>query len=339
MTTLSIIFRSTLSFTLLGLLFSATVPSVALAQATSSAGIAKEAMWFSKDPFFAGDKITLYVPVYNSSTNRLEGIVAFFDNGIAIGRENLKVDANGGFQAVGVTWTATAGNHRFTAKIEGGHFADDAAATVPSSTAAPEAKRFADNDTDKDGVGDKTDADDDNDGLTDAEEKRAGTDPLKSDSDGDGIPDKTDPRPLVRDTTAVSGAASGAAGTISQKIPEVARETASRIASSSMPILGQVEDWRVERSVSADDAIIKATDKVAATTTGRADKVTPAEVGWDVFRSGIAGGDVVKSPWDYVKLFALLLWKLLVAHPIVFYVVLGIILLRIIFTLWGFIFR
>ena len=45
-------------------------------------------------------------------------------------------------------------------------------------------------DTDNDSQGDLCDADDDNDGLTDAEESDIGTDPLKRDSDGDGWSDK-----------------------------------------------------------------------------------------------------------------------------------------------------
>ncbi|MBW2497383.1 MAG: hypothetical protein JRF61_08945 [Deltaproteobacteria bacterium] len=44
-------------------------------------------------------------------------------------------------------------------------------------------------DTDGDGIGNSVDLDDDNDGLSDAEEQLAGTDPLSLDSDGDGLLD------------------------------------------------------------------------------------------------------------------------------------------------------
>ena len=44
-------------------------------------------------------------------------------------------------------------------------------------------------DTDSDGIGDNADIDDDNDGLSDADEITTGTDPLKADTDGDGIND------------------------------------------------------------------------------------------------------------------------------------------------------
>ncbi len=59
-------------------------------------------------------------------------------------------------------------------------------------------------DTDHDGIGDNEDTDDDNDGLTDAEEKKIGTDPDNPDTDGDGIPDgvevKNGTDPLNPDT-------------------------------------------------------------------------------------------------------------------------------------------
>lgn len=52
--------------------------------------------------------------------------------------------------------------------------------------------------TDGDAAGDVCDTDDDNDGLTDAEETALGTKSLASDSDGDGIADKADNCKLVK---------------------------------------------------------------------------------------------------------------------------------------------
>jgi hypothetical protein len=50
-------------------------------------------------------------------------------------------------------------------------------------------------DTDRDGVANNTDIDDDNDGVSDLDEIKNGTDPLKKDTDGDGVDDKQDKFP------------------------------------------------------------------------------------------------------------------------------------------------
>lgn len=51
-------------------------------------------------------------------------------------------------------------------------------------------------DTDNDGTPDATDTDDDGDGVLDADETAAGTNPLKADTDGDTVNDKDDAFPL-----------------------------------------------------------------------------------------------------------------------------------------------
>jgi hypothetical protein len=59
-------------------------------------------------------------------------------------------------------------------------------------------------DTDGDGIGNNADPDDDNDGLSDAEEQLAGTDPLNSDTDADGAGDSSDAFPNDSTETADS---------------------------------------------------------------------------------------------------------------------------------------
>ena len=68
-------------------------------------------------------------------------------------------------------------------------------------------------DSDKDGIGDNADLDDDNDGISDVEEKRLHTDPYKADTDGDGLSDseelKLGTNPINPDTDG-DGVADGA---------------------------------------------------------------------------------------------------------------------------------
>jgi hypothetical protein len=71
-------------------------------------------------------------------------------------------------------------------------------------------------DTDADGQGDACDPDDDNDGLSDADEAAAGTDPLDPDTDDDGVQDGADAFPLsnLSPTCTIRGCDSGVANRI-----------------------------------------------------------------------------------------------------------------------------
>jgi hypothetical protein len=69
----------------------------------------------------------------------------------------------------------------------------------------PTAANGGQTDTDGDGQGDACDADDDGDGLPDATETAAGSDPLRGDSDGDGVPDGSDPCLLLAGPTGCPG--------------------------------------------------------------------------------------------------------------------------------------
>jgi hypothetical protein len=63
-------------------------------------------------------------------------------------------------------------------------------------------------DNDKDGSGDVCDADDDNDGLSDIDEAKKGTDPKNPDTDQDGVKDGADAMPLNQDESVASSAQS-----------------------------------------------------------------------------------------------------------------------------------
>lgn len=74
-------------------------------------------IWYSKDPFFAGDKIRVYTVIFNGSDSDLEGQVEFYDNNVSIGKTDFSLAGGGRIRDIWINWTATNGNHTISAKI------------------------------------------------------------------------------------------------------------------------------------------------------------------------------------------------------------------------------
>lgn len=157
-----------------------------------NAGFVPSNIWYSKDPFFAGDNIRVYTVIFNGSSYDLTGAVEFLDNDVIIGRDDFTVTKGGSVRDVWVAWKATEGKHVITARtagvtaLEGGK----KISITLGNTEAGKSERIVDLDTDGDGTGNSKDLDDDNDDIPDIDEVRRGTDPLKKDTDGNGISDK-----------------------------------------------------------------------------------------------------------------------------------------------------
>lgn len=166
-------------------------PSLSFGQ--SGVGFIQGNIWFSKNPFFAGDSIRIYTAILNNEADDVVGVVEFFDNEENIGTANFQAVKGASLEQVWIDWTASEGEHNIYAQISelklslpGGETKE----IEPSNTKSGEADIAVDLDSDKDGVGNKEDDDDDNDGLKDSEEEERGTDSLIADTDGDGLSDK-----------------------------------------------------------------------------------------------------------------------------------------------------
>ncbi len=85
--------------------------------AIKNAGLVPANIWYSKDPFFAGDKIRIYTVIFNGSTYSLAGSMEFLDNGTSLGTKSFTVASKGRVQEMWVDWTATEGTHTITARI------------------------------------------------------------------------------------------------------------------------------------------------------------------------------------------------------------------------------
>lgn len=314
-------------FWLIGYIVVAAFSPATLFAEELSAGVPSGALWFSKDPIFAGETISLFTVVYNSTNYTLSGTIVLRDGTTTITKKEFIVGGNGRADVIAFPWQVTEGKHSFSVAItqnelKGGGGGTQSTVIVGTTTSS--IKRFADRDTDGDGVGNITDADDDSDGLSDLEEKKLHTDPLNKDTDGDGIEDLTDERPLVADkketptattTQMITDRTLALPAKIKTAIPEP-------ILSKATPVLGFIEDFRVSEARRGASGVDDAREEVialsmTASTTRESTKVTKG--GWNLFVDGLQEGEVFKTPFAYVKLFAALVYYSLTSSAYIFY--------------------
>ncbi|MBI5798661.1 MAG: thrombospondin type 3 repeat-containing protein [Candidatus Yonathbacteria bacterium] len=227
-------------FLFLFLIFGIAPFSYATPLPIKNAGFVPANIWYSKDPFFANEKIRIYTIIFNGSTYDLEGTVEFLDNGTLVGRTSFSLSGGGRVRDVWIDWKATEGRHAMTARITE-TMASTAGGTKRSiildNTETGKSERDVDLDTDGDGVGNKEDLDDDNDGVPDVEELRNGTDPIKKDTDGDGLSDgkeleivlkqKADAEKLIASSTITLGTILGTIKKVEENIPTPVKEGAT----------------------------------------------------------------------------------------------------------------
>ena len=91
-------------------------PTHVFAASTSSVDFVRNQIWFSKQPFRAGEQVKIYTSVLNGGTADTRGSVEFYDDQTLLGTTQFSV-LSGGSQIVWVRWLAASGEHRFRAKI------------------------------------------------------------------------------------------------------------------------------------------------------------------------------------------------------------------------------
>lgn len=83
----------------------------------SNAGFVQSNIWYSKDPFYTGDKVRIYTVIFNGSAYDLTGAVEFLDNGTSLGKTNFSLSGSGRAQDLWVDWKASGGSHTITARL------------------------------------------------------------------------------------------------------------------------------------------------------------------------------------------------------------------------------
>ncbi len=297
--------------------------------AGSGVGFVQGAIWYSKDPFFAGEPVRVYSAVLNTTSEDIVGSVAFSDNGALIGSAEFSAAGGNRLQEVWVDWQPTEGQHSVSAKIvkalvsKAGKPAASAAILGSESGAS---ERFVDIDTDHDGVGNVQDADDDNDGVSDADEHTQGTNPLVADA---------------KRVTGVAAAFSGSSGTFTAQAVDASKKVAAE-AKDTVDTFAQKLDASLavtEQNLANEVAALKQKES-SRKQTPELEKLNEAVGGGQNSTSSLitkpAGtlSDTVMRLLKQLLLYLVKIARWVLRTPIALYVVVGLAVLYIVRFAW-----
>ncbi|MEA2112895.1 MAG: hypothetical protein U9P50_02895 [Patescibacteria group bacterium] len=153
--------------------------NIANAQTNFNAGFV-DGLWYSKTPFFAGEEIRIYTVIQNQSGFDIIGTVKFFNDDKLLSQSDFSI-VDGRLIEKWADWKPSQGQHDISVKLSNTKKIEIGKNPEPIELAAYTSiveTHEIDLDTDGDGVGNKDDLDDDNDGISDIEEKEAGTNSL-----------------------------------------------------------------------------------------------------------------------------------------------------------------
>jgi len=164
------------------LIFIVFIPMPVLAQNEPmvNAGLVANGIWYSLDPFFPGDQIRIYSAMQNQAGFDIIGKIQFWVDDKLLTQFDFSV-INGRLIEKWADWQATEGDHDISVRIIEPKKVEIGKDPVPITlkfSSIGTGKRFVDLDTDGDRIGNREDPDDDNDGVSDEEEIRLGTNPL-----------------------------------------------------------------------------------------------------------------------------------------------------------------
>ncbi len=327
----------------------------ALSFAKSPAGIPSEGIWFSKEPFFAGEEISISTVVFNSSKYEIEGTVELLDNDKLIESKKISLSPNDN-KIVSFKLQVTEGKHSFKVRVADTNINDTKGEVVLNSSSSnayysPKSgvvSRVVFKDSDSDGISDIEDTDIDGDSLTNTEEKKLGTDPKNPDTDSDGILDGADKRPLKIDTipSTVTPITESDTKKVANSVEKVIpKNVVEPVVSVAVPVIGAVESFRVGQANNVNGKVESSIDTIidkvgTSKVLGTSDEAKQASstsltktgkpTGWSVFKRGVTEKDqFVKTPFGYVKLAFFLILSFILSHTWIFYIVLLAVIIKI----------
>lgn len=288
------------------------------------AGIPKDLMWFSKSSLYAGDAVVVYTVIYNSTPYQFTGTLELRDNNRVLGKKDFIIGPSGASEIVGIPWRVTLGSHDLTMFVTNGTFTFSGKAIANTGVAhiqSHQVEVFA---------------------------EMPPAIPVASVSTTTGTVSHNG-------TTASSSLIFSLATEVVEHLPEP-------IVDNTVPVFGQLEQFRIAQAAgaarvihAAEEAIIgsvgTSTKNVATSTDTRLDKwggvvdertngtstvKTRSQMkGWDLILHGTSGVDIVRTPFQYVKLFFTLIFSFIINHAFIFYIVLALLIYKIIRIVLG----
>ncbi len=138
-----------------------------------------EGLWYSTEKIFADTPVRIYAAMRNNTGSDLTATVTFLDKNTQITSKEISA-LDGRIIETWADWIPTYGEHTIKVILSNIRLNEIGGISRAVAVTSPLAQNilFVDNDTDKDSIGDKEDTDDDNDGISDIDEKTQGTNPL-----------------------------------------------------------------------------------------------------------------------------------------------------------------
>ncbi len=152
------------------------------AHAAGDLSISNENLWFSTDSYLEGNSIRIWASVLNNSSSDLLGSVHFSANGKQIGSDQAISALGGKSDEIFVDWVPST-HGVFTIQVKVNPW--DATGDDSSNNLATKQITVV-QDSDRDGIANSLDPDDDNDGVLDEEDAFPLNPNESKDSDGDG---------------------------------------------------------------------------------------------------------------------------------------------------------
>lgn len=283
--------------------------------AVNSVGIPTGGIWFSKEPFFVGDQITVNTLVFNATPNVIRGSLELLDGPTILQQKDVALDS-GDSKVISFPVQVTRGKHAYHIRVAGGDFTGEGGTPIVVRTTGDyvaqtvELKREA------------------------VVNPALATTPVE--------PKSTSSVGIATTSAITSKDAQGVADAIEKVLPAKVVEP---VVNFAVPIIGATESFRVDQANANTKRIdgtigdlarqigvakvLGASTEATSSAKAASQAVPEKTSAWAIFGKGITSNNFIQSPFGYIKLFFFLLYHAVVSAAWLFYGLSALILVKI----------